>query len=139
MYQRGLAVTVQPKSGKKTFTAIYFVSGFPRWYHIGAADAIGLADARKIAAGIMSRAATGEDPGGAAEGRAEQGYVREIGDAVRRAICQEEEQKLAAGRQIGEALLVAEMGQASGDGRYPRRCQSDDGEYRGPSPCKPSP
>ena len=63
LHQRGLAITVQPKSGKKTWKAIYFApGGRPRWYHIGAADAIGLADARKIAAGIMLRAATGEDP-----------------------------------------------------------------------------
>jgi integrase len=61
-YQRGLAVTVQPMSGKKTWKAIYYVKGFPRWYHIGAADAIGLADARKIAARVMLRAAMGEDP-----------------------------------------------------------------------------
>lgn len=37
-HQRGLALTVQPKSGKKTWKAIYYVGGFPRWYHIGAAD-----------------------------------------------------------------------------------------------------
>ncbi len=78
MYQRGLAVTVQPKSGKKTFTAIYFVSGFPRWYHIGAADAIGLADARKIAAGIMSRAATGEDPGAPRKAERSRGTFEEL-------------------------------------------------------------
>ena len=49
-------------SGKKTWKAIYYVNGFPRWYHIGAADAIGLADASNIAARVMLRAATGEDP-----------------------------------------------------------------------------
>lgn len=62
MHQRGLAVTVQPESGKKTWKAIYYVGGFPRWYHIGDAAAIGLADARKIAAGVMLKAAMGEDP-----------------------------------------------------------------------------
>ena len=49
-HQRGLAVTVQPVSGKKFWKAIYYVNGFPRWYHIGAANLIGLADARKMAA-----------------------------------------------------------------------------------------
>ena len=28
-------------SGKKTWKAIYYVGDFPRWYHIGDADAIG--------------------------------------------------------------------------------------------------
>jgi hypothetical protein len=37
-HQRGLALTVQPKSGRKTWKAIYFApGGRPRWYHIGAA------------------------------------------------------------------------------------------------------
>jgi len=49
---RGLAVTVQPKTGRKSFKAIYFVGGFPRWCHIGDASAISLADARKIAAKV---------------------------------------------------------------------------------------
>lgn len=45
-YQRGLAVTVQSRSGNKNWKAIYYARGLPRWYHIGRADAIGLADAR---------------------------------------------------------------------------------------------
>lgn len=62
-HQRGLAVTVQPKSGTKSWKALYYApGGRPRWYHIGDASAIGLRDARKIAAGIMLRAAVGEDP-----------------------------------------------------------------------------
>jgi len=62
LHQRGLAVTVQPKSGRKAWKVIYFVNGSPRWYHIGDVAAIRLADARKLAAGIMLRAAIGEDP-----------------------------------------------------------------------------
>jgi integrase len=62
LHQRGLAVTVQPKSGRKAWKVIYFVNGSPRWCHIGDAAAIRLADARKLAAGIMLRAAIGEDP-----------------------------------------------------------------------------
>lgn len=78
-HQRGLALTVQPKSGKKAWKAIYFApGGRPRWYHIGAADAIGLASARKIAAGIMLRAATGEDPVALRKAERSQGTFEEL-------------------------------------------------------------
>jgi hypothetical protein len=48
-YQRGLALQIQP-SGYRSFKLIYRFHNRPRWYHIGAADAIALADARKLAA-----------------------------------------------------------------------------------------
>ncbi|MFZ0196757.1 MAG: Arm DNA-binding domain-containing protein, partial [Pseudolabrys sp.] len=82
-HQRGLAVTVQPVSGKKTWKAIYYVNGFPRWYHIGAADSIGLADARKIAATIMLRAATGEDPVALRKADRDQGTFEELATQYR--------------------------------------------------------
>lgn len=59
--QRGLVIQVQP-SGHKAFKVIYSRHGKPRWYSIGPADAIGLADARKLAGKIMVRVADGEDP-----------------------------------------------------------------------------
>ena len=66
--QRGLAVSVQP-TGTKAFKVVYPFHGRPRWYHIGAVDAIGLADARKLAARVMFKVAEGTDP--AAEKQAE--------------------------------------------------------------------
>ena len=60
-HQRGLVLQVQP-TGRKAWKAIYSVGGRPRWYTIGAADAIGLADARKIASDVMYRVAQGADP-----------------------------------------------------------------------------
>jgi integrase len=68
--QRGLAIRVQP-SGGRTWKAIYSRHGRPRWYHIGDAGAIGLADARKLAARVMLAVAEGKDP--AAERKAERG------------------------------------------------------------------
>ena len=59
--QRGLAVQVQP-SGHKAWKCIYAFHGRPRWYHIGDAAAIGLADARKLAANVMFEVARGLDP-----------------------------------------------------------------------------
>ena len=71
-HQRGLAVTVQPKSGRKAWKTIYFApGGRPRWYHLGSVDAIGLADARKLASRVMFQVAEGKDP--AAERRSERG------------------------------------------------------------------
>jgi integrase len=66
----GLALRVQP-SGQRSFKAVYSYRGQARWFHIGSADAIGLADARKIAAKVMLEVATGKDP--LAERRAERG------------------------------------------------------------------
>jgi integrase len=68
--QRGLALRVEP-TGYKAWKLVYRYHGRPRWYHLAAADAIGLADARRIAAKLMLRVIEGQDP--AAEKRAERG------------------------------------------------------------------
>src|SRR5271157_190083 len=59
--QRGLALLVQP-TGHKAWKCVYSRNGFPRWLHIGDAAAIGLADARRLAARAMLEAAEGKDP-----------------------------------------------------------------------------
>jgi integrase len=66
--QRGLAIVVQP-TGHKAWKCIYPFHGRPRWYHIGAVDAVGLSDARKLASRVMFKVAEGNDP--AAERKAE--------------------------------------------------------------------
>jgi integrase len=68
--QRGLALQIQP-SGYRAYKLIYRYHNRPRWFHIGAADAIALADARKLAAKLMLEVIQGKDP--AAEKRAERG------------------------------------------------------------------
>jgi integrase len=68
--QRGLAIRVQP-SGSRAWKAIYSRHGRPRWYHIGDVGAIGLADARRLAARVMLAVVEGKDP--AAERKAERG------------------------------------------------------------------
>jgi integrase len=68
--QRGLAVQVQP-TGHKSWFCIYRHQGRPRWYHLGAVDALGLADARRLAAKIMLQVLEGRDP--AAERKAARG------------------------------------------------------------------
>src|SRR5262249_9824974 len=69
-YQRGLALQVQP-SGYRSYKLIYRFHNRPRWYHIGAADAVSLADARKLAPELMLEVIRGKDP--AAERRAQRG------------------------------------------------------------------
>jgi integrase len=66
-HQRGLALRVR-SSGRKVWMCIYRARGKPRWYHIGDAGVIGLADARTMAAEAMLAVAKGSDP--AAERRA---------------------------------------------------------------------
>jgi integrase len=68
--QRGLAIRVQP-TGARAWKCIYSRHGRPRWLHLGDVAAIGLADARELAAEAMLAVARGKDP--AAEKRAERG------------------------------------------------------------------
>ncbi|HET7384302.1 MAG TPA: integrase family protein [Pseudolabrys sp.] len=70
IHQRGLCVLMQP-TGHKSWKCVYPFQGRPRWYHIGAVDAVNLADARKLASRVMFQVAEGKDP--AAEKRAERG------------------------------------------------------------------
>jgi hypothetical protein len=67
-HQGGLALRVQPTAAK-SWVVIYRRQGRPRWLHVGAADAIGLAEARRLAARTMLAVAEGKDP--AAEKKAE--------------------------------------------------------------------
>jgi integrase len=60
--QRGLALTVQP-SGHTAWKCVYTIRGRgARWYHLGDARAIALADARKLTGKIMYQVAEGQDP-----------------------------------------------------------------------------
>jgi integrase len=68
--QRGLALRVQP-TGHRSWVVVYSRQGRARWLHLGAADAIGLADARVMAAEAMLAVAKGKDP--AAERKAQRG------------------------------------------------------------------
>ena len=53
--QPGLAFSVRP-TGKKAWKVVYRFRGRPRWLHLGDARAIGLADARRLAARVMADA-----------------------------------------------------------------------------------
>jgi integrase len=68
--QRGLSLRVQP-SGQRSWYVCYSRHGRPRWLRLGHAGAIGLADARTLAAEAMLAVARGMDP--AAEKKAERG------------------------------------------------------------------
>ena len=60
--QHGLALAVQP-SGHRAWKCVYTVRRRgPRWYHLGDARAISLADARRLAGKIMVQVAEGGDP-----------------------------------------------------------------------------
>jgi integrase len=68
--QGGLALRVQP-TGQKSFKVVYSRHSRANWLHLGDAKALGLADARQLAARAMLEVATGRDP--LAERRAERG------------------------------------------------------------------
>ena len=60
-HQHGLVLQTQP-SGHKAWKCIYSHRNRPRWYHLGNAAAISVADARKLAGRIMFAVAEGKDP-----------------------------------------------------------------------------
>src|ERR1700745_239680 len=66
--QRGLALRVQP-TGHRSWVTVYSRQGPPQCLPLGATAAIGLADARVMAAETMLAVAKGGDP--AAEKKAE--------------------------------------------------------------------
>jgi integrase len=68
--QHGLALRIQP-TGARSWKCIYSFRGRPRWLHLGDANAIGLGDARVLAAETMLAVARGGDP--AAEKKAQRG------------------------------------------------------------------
>jgi integrase len=70
--QRGLVLQVQP-TGYRAYKVIYRFHNRPRWYHIGAADAVSLAEARRLAAELMLQVIKGQDP--AAERRVARGDI----------------------------------------------------------------
>ncbi|MBS0536377.1 MAG: integrase family protein [Proteobacteria bacterium] len=61
LHQRGLSLQIQP-TGHKAWKCIYSVRGRRRWFSIGGAHAVGLADARVKAAEVLYKVAQGLDP-----------------------------------------------------------------------------
>jgi integrase len=98
--QHGLALRVQP-TGAKAWKAIYSRHGRPRWLHIGDAGAIGLSDARTLAAEAMLAVARGADP--AAEKKAERGKGTFEGLATR--YVEEHAKKANKSWRQGDALV----------------------------------
>jgi integrase len=70
LHQRGLALRMQP-TGRASWKTVYHFHGRPRWLHLGDTSAIGLADARLMAAEALLAVAKGKDP--AAEKQADRG------------------------------------------------------------------
>jgi integrase len=99
-HQHGLAIRVQP-TGAKAWKVIYSRHGRPRWLHLGNANAIGLADARTLAAEAMLAVAKGKDP--AAEKKAERG-VGTFADLHRRYLEGHAKKRNKSWRQ-GETLV----------------------------------
>jgi integrase len=75
--QRGLAIRIRP-TGARAWKAIYNRHGRTRWLHLGDATAIGLADARQLAAEAMLAVARGADPAADRKAQRSQGTFAEL-------------------------------------------------------------
>lgn len=82
VFQRGLAVQVHT-TGHKSWKCIYSVNGRKRWYTIGNADSVGLADARKHAAEVAYKVIQGGDPCADKKAARGQGTFEEIATRYR--------------------------------------------------------
>jgi integrase len=78
--QRGLALRVQP-TGHKSWMTVYSRQGRGRWLTLGNADAIALADARRLAAEVMVEVARGKDPAAERKTQRGAGSFDELADA----------------------------------------------------------
>jgi hypothetical protein len=76
-HQRGLALQVRP-TGHKAWKCIYSRNSRSRWYHIGNADAFGLAEARKLARSVMYAVAEGKDPATDKKAERDKGTFEEL-------------------------------------------------------------
>jgi len=79
--QRGLALRVQP-SGSRSWYCVYSYHGRPRWLRLGDAGAIGLSDARTLAAEAMLAVARGKDPAAEKASEARRWDFRRSGSAI---------------------------------------------------------
>jgi integrase len=77
--QHGLALQIRP-NGHKAFKCIYSHRGRPRWYHLGNAAAISVADARKLAGRIMFNVAEGKDPAAEKKAQRAKGTFQELAE-----------------------------------------------------------
>ena len=123
-HQHGLALRVQP-TGHRAYKVIYSRNGRSRWLHLGDATAIGLSDARLLAAEVMLKVAKGQDP--AAERRAmrTKGTFAELAARYVEEHSKKNNKSLAAGRPVGPALPDPDLGAAPGRDRHPRRRQRE--------------
>ncbi|MCK5276750.1 MAG: integrase family protein, partial [Alphaproteobacteria bacterium] len=77
--QKGLALMVRP-NGNRSYKFLYRMNGRPRWYHIGDAAGLGLADARKIARRLYGQVCLGTDPQAEKKAVRKAGTFRELHD-----------------------------------------------------------
>jgi integrase len=77
--QHGLALRIQP-TGKKSWYAVYSRHGRARWLYLGDANAIGLSDARKLAAKAMLAVAEGNDPAAEKQSERSAGTFADLAD-----------------------------------------------------------
>jgi hypothetical protein len=79
---RGFAIVVHG-SGRKVWKVVYSRQGRPRWYHIGDASSISLSEAKKMAATILLRVSTGEDPQAERKAARTAGTFSDLADSYR--------------------------------------------------------
>ena len=136
--QRGLAIRVQP-TGARAWKCIYSHHGRPRWLHLGDAGAIGLADARMLAAEAMLAVAQGQGPGGREAGRARRRHLRRAGRALRRDATPSSATRAGGRPTPWCGATCCRAGASCRPRHHPRRRPHPDGHDRGAGAGQPGP
>ena len=114
---------MQP-TGHKTWKVIYSLHGRPRWYSLGAADAIGLADARKLAGRVMFQVAEGKDPAAERKADRSKGTFEELAARYVEEYAKRNNKSLEASRYAGPQISDPAVGQAASRRHFAGRCQA---------------
>jgi integrase len=105
----GLALAVYP-TGKKVFKCVYPFAGRTRWYNIGRADHIDLDGARKFAAEVLLKVATGIDPQSERRAQRSAGTFEELAQQYVEQYARKENKAWAQSDGLVQRLLVPKWG-----------------------------
>jgi integrase len=107
--QSGLALRVRP-TGARSWYCVYSRHGRPRWYRIGDAKAIGLADARVLAAEAMLAVAKGGDPAADRRAARSKGTFEELATQYVEQYAQKNNRSWKQGDALVRRFLIPKWG-----------------------------
>ena len=104
-------------SGFKSWKVVYCFNSRPRWFHLGAVAAIGLADARKLAGKVMFQVAEGKDPLAERQAERSKGTFAELADRYLNEHAKKVNRSWPQAAALVAAQPIAALGRSAGGRR----------------------